>query len=98
MEPVRHEVVDLLALDHATVADEGDRCDAKPGLDLVDLRRKGVRLLGIAWKYFDGDRIAGLVAEEADDDLHLALLAIAMIAKCRQSVVRAFEGATGDII
>jgi len=65
MEPLLGEVCDLLALDHATVADEGDLCDAKPGLDLVELRSKGLRILGIAWKDFDGDRRAGLVAEEA---------------------------------
>jgi hypothetical protein len=57
------EVFDLLALDHATVADEGDRGDAKPCLDLVELRSKGVRILGIAGKHFDGDRMAFLVAE-----------------------------------
>jgi hypothetical protein len=46
--------------------------------------------LRIAGKDFDGDRMAGLVAEEADDDLHLAFLAIAIIAKGRQGIVRTF--------
>src|SRR5262249_20806185 len=94
MAPLLGKVFDLLALDHATVADEGDLCDTKPGLDLVDLRSKGVRILRIAWKDLDGDRMASLVAEEADDDLHLAFLAIAIIAKGGQCVVRAFPGTT----
>ena len=63
MESLLSEVFDLLALDHATVANEGDLVDAKPGLDLRKLRRKGVRILGIAGKHFDGDRMAVLVAE-----------------------------------
>ena len=57
------EVFDLLAFKHAPVADEGDLVDAKPGFDLVDLRRKGLRILRIAGKYFDRDRMTYLVAE-----------------------------------
>jgi hypothetical protein len=53
----------LLALDHAPVTDEGDLVDAKPGFDLGDLGRKGLRILRIAGKDFDGDRMAVLVAE-----------------------------------
>src|SRR5262249_56321634 len=63
MAPVLHEVFDLLALDHATVADEGDLCNTKPALDLLKLRSKGARVLRIAWKHFNGDRMAVLVAE-----------------------------------
>ena len=63
MEPLLSEGFDLLAFDHATVADEGDCLDAKSCLDLVDLRSQGVRLLGIPRKHFDRDRIAVLVAE-----------------------------------
>src|SRR5262249_49502647 len=98
MAPLLNEVFDLLAFNHATVADEGDLCDAKPGLDFVELRRKGVRIVRIAGKDFDGDRMAGLVAEKTDDDLHLAFLAIAIVAKGGQGVVRAFQVAPGDII
>ena len=63
MEPLLREVFDLLAFDHAPVADKGDLVDAKPGLNLVDLRRKGLRILGIAREHFDGDRMPVLVAE-----------------------------------
>ena len=63
MEPVLSEVFDLLALDHATVADEGDLLNAKSCPDLRKLRSKGVRILGIAGKHFDGDGMAVLVAE-----------------------------------
>src|SRR5215470_10838576 len=38
MKPLCGEVVDLLALDHAPVAHEGDLVDAKPLLKLGDLR------------------------------------------------------------
>jgi hypothetical protein len=43
MEPLLCEVFDWLTFDHAPVADEGDLVDAKPGFDLGDLRRKGLR-------------------------------------------------------
>jgi len=98
MEPLLREVCDLLAFDHAPIADEGDRVDVKPRFDLVDLCRKGLRILRIARKDFDRDWMAVLVAEEADDDLTLAFLAIAIIAKGRQGVVRAFHVAPGHII
>jgi hypothetical protein len=63
MEALLREVFDLLALDHATVTDKGDRVDAKPGFDLGDLCRKGRRLLRIAGKDCDRDRMPILVTE-----------------------------------
>src|SRR5438045_263109 len=63
MEPVRGEVFDLLALEHPPVANEGDRGDAKPTLELFNLRSHGVRIVAIAWEHFDGDRMPVLVAE-----------------------------------
>jgi hypothetical protein len=63
MEALLREVFDLLAFEHAPVTDEGDRVDAKPGFDLGDLCRKGLRILRIAGKDFDRDRLAVLVAE-----------------------------------
>ena len=63
MEPLRREVCNVLAFNHATVADKGDLFDAKPDLDLLKLRSKGVGILGIAGKHFDGDGMAFLVAE-----------------------------------
>ena len=63
MKPLLREVFDLLAFDHATVADEGNGLDTKSGLDLGELYRQGVRIVGIAGKHFDRDRIAVLVAE-----------------------------------
>jgi hypothetical protein len=98
MEPLLREVFDLLAFHHAPIADEGDLMDAKPGFDLVELGRPGLRIVRIAGKDFDRDRMARLVAEEADDDLPLAFLAIAIIAKGRQFVVCAFQIAARDII
>jgi len=63
MEPLLREVVDVLAFDHAPIADEGDRVDAKPRFDLGDLSRKGLRILRMAGTDFDRDRMAVLVAE-----------------------------------
>src|SRR5215471_11545200 len=98
MEPLLREVFDVLALEHATVANEGDVCDAKPGLDFRKLRRKGLWIMRIAWKDFDGDRLPILVAQQADDNLALPLFAIAIVTKGRQGVVRPFQVATGHII
>ena len=63
MEPVLGKVFDLLAFDHAAVAHEGDRGDAKSALELRHLRSHGVWILRIAGKHFDGDRMPVLVAE-----------------------------------
>ena len=71
---------------------------AKPALDLCKLRRKGARILGIAWKHFNGDRLAVLVAEEANDNLHLPFFAITIVAKGGQCVLGPFQVATGHII
>jgi hypothetical protein len=98
MEPLRREGCDLLALDPAPVADAGDRADAKPGGDLGDLCRQGLPIVRMAGKDFDRDRRAVRVAEEADDDLTLALLAIALRAKGRQGVWGPCPGAPRDLI
>ena len=63
MEPVLGKVFDLLALEHATIAHEGDRGDAKSALELFHLRSHGVGILGIAREHFDGDRLPVLVTE-----------------------------------
>jgi hypothetical protein len=98
MEALLREVVDLRALDHATVTDKGDLVDAKAGFDLGDLCREGLRLLRIAGKDFDRDRLPILVTEEANDHLHLPFFAIAIVAKGGQFVVGPFQVATRDII
>src|SRR4051794_13433658 len=98
MEALLREVFDLLALDHTTVTDEGDVCDAKSGLDLRKLRRHSVRIVGIAGKHFDGDGMTVLVAEQADDNLALPLFAITIVAKGGQCVLGPFQVATRDII
>ena len=63
MEPVLGQVFDLLALDHATVANEGDRGDAKPVLQLFNLRSNGVGIWGMAREHFNRNRMSVLVAE-----------------------------------
>src|SRR5262249_2922217 len=63
MEPLLGEVFDLLALDHTSVTHEGNLADAKPALEVGNLRSQGLRLLGIAGKDLNGDRLPLLVAE-----------------------------------
>src|SRR5262249_28558573 len=63
MEPVLRAVFNVLAFDHATIAHKGDLLNAKPGLDLRQLRSQSVRIGGIAGKHFDGDRMPVLIAE-----------------------------------
>ena len=63
MESLLGEVVDLLALDHTSVTNKGNLLDAKPALELGNLRSQGLRILRVAGKHFDGDRLPLLVAE-----------------------------------
>jgi len=48
-------------------------------LDLVDLRRKGRRVAGIALEHFDRHWAAVWRTHQAVDDLQLALLAVAIV-------------------
>src|SRR5262249_29399038 len=98
MEPLWGKVFDLLALDHATVANEGDRGDTKPDLDLLELRSKGVWIGGISGQHFDRDPMSVLVAESADDNLVVPFFAIAIVAKCGPFVMCPFQVATRDIV
>src|SRR5262249_23940304 len=63
MEPLLREGFHLLALDHTSVTHEGNPADAKHALELGNLRSQGLRLLGIAGKDLNGDRLPLLVAE-----------------------------------
>ena len=56
-----------------------------------------MRIVGIAGKHFDGDRMPVLVTEEADDNLQLPSFAIAIVAKRGQFVVCAFPGTRNGI-
>ena len=61
--PLLGEVCALLPFHHATVTNAGHCLDTKPGVDLVDLCRQGVRIWGITRKHCDRDGMAVLVAE-----------------------------------
>ena len=53
-------------------------------LDLVDLRGERARIGGVALEYLDRHRAAVRRAQQAVDDLQLALLAVAVVAALRQ--------------
>src|SRR6266850_404796 len=50
-------------------------------LDLVDLGRKRARIAGVALEHLDGHRATVGGAQQAVDDLQLALLAVAVVAE-----------------
>ena len=84
--------------DHAAVADEHDMAEAEALLELVDLRRQGGRIAGVAVEDLDGDRAAVGRAEQAVDDLQGALPAVAAVAAFGQRTAAAFHVARRDIV
>src|SRR5439155_3586405 len=88
----------LSALDHAAVADKGHPFTTEAFAGFVDLRRKGLGILGVAAKDFHRNGFSSLVAQSADDDLFFVLLAIPAVAIGSQGVVLPLQVATGDIV
>ena len=79
VEPGRfHGLVDARGGQHAAVADQGDPLDTEAGPDLV---RHGGGVGGVAGEHLDRHRAAVARAEQAEDDLLAALLAIAVVAE-----------------
>ena len=56
------QVLDLAALDHATIPNESHLLTSEALADLGDLFGKGLRVLGVAEKYFSGERFPVLIA------------------------------------
>src|SRR5450756_606191 len=86
------------AFDHSAVAHKGHPLAAKALARLANLGAKMLRVLRIAAEDFRGDRRALFVAQQADDDLFLAFLAVAVVAVGAQGVVLAFQIAAGDVV
>jgi hypothetical protein len=84
--------------DHAAVADQHDVLQAEPRPDLVDPRPERGGVAGIAFEHFDRDRRAVLGAQQAIDDLQLALLAAAIVAAPRERAAAAFEIARRHVV
>ncbi|MDE0114632.1 MAG: hypothetical protein OXN84_20410 [Albidovulum sp.] len=72
-------VADPRRRDHAAVADHGDAwsLEAEAAADILDLRRKGLRIGHVAGKHLHGDRARVETAQKAVDELLPALFAIA---------------------
>ncbi len=95
MEPVLGKVFDLLARAQATVANAGERGDAKPARELCHLRSHGAGSVGLAREHCAGARRPVRVAEAAADPLQLPCVASAMGANGGQCVVCPCQGAPG---
>ncbi len=65
---------------------------------LGDLLGKGLRILGVAPKDFCRDRLAVLIAQQADDNLLFTPLAVAIVAVGAILVLLAFQIAAGHVI
>ena len=72
--------------------------EAEAGADLVDLRGDGVGVAGRAFEDLDGDRTPGGGAEQTEDDLARALLAVAAAAALGEFAVRSLEVAGGQVV
>src|SRR5208282_4951453 len=92
------QFLDLRPFDHAPVSHKGDALTAKALDRFADLRGKGFGVAGVADKDLNGQGPPLSVAEQADDDLLFARLAVAVVAPGRQGVMVAFQIAAGDII
>ena len=64
----------------------------------ADLFSDSGRIAGVAGKDSHGQRFTLLVGEQADDDLQLAALAVAIVPVLAQGVVLAFQVAAGDVV
>ena len=71
-----------------------------PGLDpgVGDLIGKGHGIGGVAFEHLDGDGATVGRAQEAVDDLQLALLAVAVVAALGQRAAAGFDVARRDVV
>ena len=72
--------------------------EAEAGADLVDLCGNGVGVAGRAFEDLDGDRTPGGGAEQTEDDLERALLAVAAVAALGEFAVRPLDVAGGQVV
>ena len=72
--------------------------EPKALLDLVDLGGQRARIAGVALEHLDRHRAAVGRAQQAVDDLQLALLAVAVVAEPRQLAAAALQVARGDVV
>ena len=90
--------IDARLRDHATIADQHHTLEREALLELVDLGRKRARIAGVALEHLDRHRAAVGGAQQAVDDLQLALLAVAVVAEPRQLAAAALHIARGHVV
>src|SRR5271163_4692694 len=74
------------------------RCSLKRCFSLVDLRRQGQRIGGIAFKYLDRYRAALGRTHQADDNLRPVGAVVTAVAMLRQLAAAPFEIGGGDVV
>lgn len=84
--------------DHAAVADQDHPAQPKPLLQLDDLRSQGLGIGGVALEHLDRHRTALPRAQKAIDDLHLAALAVPVMAEVRQFALPSLQVAGGHVV
>jgi hypothetical protein len=84
--------------EHPAVANQHHARDRESLADLLDLRREGLGISGVAFEHFDRDRAAVPVRQEPEDDLELVPPPIARVAELRQRALPALEVGGGDVI
>ena len=72
--------------------------EAEAGADLVDLRGDGVGVAGRAFEDLDGDRTLGGGAEQTEDDLQRALLAVAAVAALQERITTLLGRQTSVVV
>ena len=92
------QFLDLRSFEHAPISDKGHALAAKARNDFLNLGADGLGVAGITGKHLNGQGPALGVAQQADDDLLLARLAIPVVAPGGQGVMVAFQVAAGDVI
>ena len=99
VQPGRLEVlVDPGLGDQAAVADQHHVGEVEALLELVDLRAEGLRVGDVAREHLDRHRATIGGAEQAIDDLQLALLAVPVVAEARERAAAAFDIARRDVV
>ena len=99
VEPRRGDLgVDARLRDHSAVADQHHMIKREALLDLVDLCGERARIGGIALECLDRHRAAVSRAQQAVDDLQLALLAVAVVAALRQFAAAALQIARRHVV
>ena len=85
VEPHRGDLaIDARLRDHPAVADQDHVIEREALLDLVDLHGERARIGGVALECLNRHRASVGCAQQAVDDLQLALLAVAVVAELGQ--------------